>query len=128
MRKFDLIIYGSTGFTGRYVVERLAETILKHRLPTQWAVAVRNVPKMMEYLDEIEHNTKILGLKKRVTVLEANVDNPQSMKKAFEQGKLVMNCIGPYSLLGEPVVKACIDSRKLPFFLSFPSQFFSINL
>ena len=110
MRKFDLIIFGATGFTGRFVVERLAATVCRDRLPTRWAIAVRDVNKMRHYLRQIESATGITNLQRDVTVLEADVRNATSMRKAFEQATLVMNCIGPYSLLGEPVVQACINS------------------
>jgi len=112
MRKFDLIVFGATGFTGRYVVERLAQTVEKYRLPLRWAIAIRNPDKMQRYLAEIESTTRIGDLRRKVSLLEADVKNLDSMRNAFQQGTLVMNCIGPYSLLGEPVVRACIDSSK----------------
>lgn len=112
MRKFDLIIFGATGFTGRYVVERFAQTVTKYGLPTRWAVAVRNPAKMRQFLGEMEAATGIANLPDKVPLIEADGGNVASMKKAFAQGTLVMNCIGPYSLLGEPVVQACIDSSK----------------
>lgn len=110
MKRFDLIVFGATGFTGRYVVERLAQTVQKYALPMRWAIAVRNPDKMKQYLGEIESSTGIANLHSKVTLLEADVKDQGSMRDAFQQGTLVMNCIGPYSLLGEPVVKACIDS------------------
>ncbi len=110
MRKFDLIIFGATGFTGRYVVERFAQTVQKFSLPTRWAIAVRNTIKMKQYLGEMEASTGIANLKDKIPIIEANGSDVKSMSKAFQNANLVMNCIGPYSLLGEPVVKACIDS------------------
>ena len=112
MRKFDLIIFGASGFTGRYVVERFAQTVEKYGLSTRWAVAVRNKNKMKQYLGEMEASTGIANLQSKVSLIEADVSDIGSMRKAFQQGNLVMNCIGPYSLLGEPVIKAAIDSRK----------------
>lgn len=111
MRKFDLIIFGATGFTGRYVVERFAQTVQKFSLPTRWAIAVRNTTKMKQYLGEMEASTGIANLKDKIPIIEANGSDVKSMSKAFQNANLVMNCIGPYSLLGEPVVKACIDSK-----------------
>lgn len=110
MRKFDLIIFGATGFTGRYVVERFAQTVEKFGLTTRWAIAVRNTTKMKQYLGEIEATTGIANLKDKVPIIEANGSDVKAMTKAFQNSTLVMNCIGPYSLLGEPVVKACINS------------------
>ena len=112
MRKFDLILFGATGVTGRYVVERMARTVEKYGLATRWAIAARNPNKMKQYLGEMEATTGIANLQSKTTVLQADVNDVNSMRKSFQQGTLVMSCIGPYSLLGEPVVRACIDASK----------------
>ncbi|KAH9406728.1 hypothetical protein TYRP_012986 [Tyrophagus putrescentiae] len=93
MRKFDLIIFGASGFTGR------------------WAIAVRSPAKMRAYLREMEARTGVADLEAKVPVLAADVTDLASMRRAFSQGQLVMSCIGPYSLLGEPVLRAAIDAR-----------------
>lgn len=112
MKNFDLIIFGATGFTGRFVIERMVETVKKYNLPIKWAIAVRNKEKMKCYLDEMEPITGVVDLHRKISIYEADVNNFGSMTKAFGQSKLVLNCIGPYSLLGEPVVKACVESKS----------------
>lgn len=116
MRKFDLIIFGASGFTGRYVVERLVQQTLlqkssSNHQPTMWAIAVRSPAKMRAYLREMEARTGVADLEAKVPVLAADVTDLASMRRAFSQGQLVMSCIGPYSLLGEPVLRAAIDAR-----------------
>lgn len=111
MRKFDLIIFGATGFTGRYIVERLVQTLQKTGLPTRWTIAVRNPTKMKAYLKQMETTTGVTDLENKIPVLAADINDYTSMKKVFADGTLVMSCIGPYSLYGEPVVRACIDSK-----------------
>lgn len=111
-KAFDLLVFGATGVTGRYVVEKLAETLHKRHLPIRWAIAVRNPEKMKTQLRQMEATVGITDLANQIPVMRADVNDATSMKKAFGSAKLVLNCIGPYSLLGEPVVKACVNSSK----------------
>ena len=38
----------------------------------------------------------------------ANVDVPGSLQRMAASSRLVLNCVGPYRLWGEPVVAACV--------------------
>ncbi|OTF77725.1 hypothetical protein BLA29_000651 [Euroglyphus maynei] len=109
-KQFDLLIFGATGFTGRFVVERLVQTIDRYGLKDfRWAVAARNVNQLRQYLRDTE---QYLGRKfaHELEIFETDIESEQSLRQVFARSKLVMNCVGPYSLLGEPVIKACLDS------------------
>lgn len=111
-KQFDLLIFGATGFTGRFVVERLVQTIQNYGLKDfRWAVAARNINQLRKYLDDTE---QYLGKKfaHKLDIFQTDIESEQSLRDAFARSKLVMNCVGPYSLLGEPVLKACLDSGK----------------
>ncbi|KAH9501991.1 saccharopine dehydrogenase-like oxidoreductase [Dermatophagoides farinae] len=110
-KQFDLLIFGATGFTGRFVVERLVQTIEHYGLNDsfRWAVAARNVVQLRRYLHEIEQYTGIKFVHK-LDIFETDIEREQSLRNVFARSKLVMNCVGPYSLLGEPVIKACLDT------------------
>lgn len=112
-KQFDLLIFGATGFTGRFVVERLVQTIEHYGLNDsfRWAVAARNVVQLRRYLHEIEQYTGIKFVHK-LDIFETDIEREQSLRNVFARSKLVMNCVGPYSLLGEPVIKACLDTGK----------------
>ena len=108
MTKIDLLIFCATVFTGQYVVETLAKTIHKYRLPITWAVASRNAQGSKQCLQNV---SALTGNKLNdIPVFEANVNDLNSMNTAFKKCTLVLNCIGPYSLLGEPVMQSCIES------------------
>ncbi len=47
--KYDLVVFGATGFTGQYVVEEIARTIEEESGLT-WAVAGRNMKKLQDVL------------------------------------------------------------------------------
>lgn len=47
MKKYDLIIYGATGCTGKYVILNLHNYIKKYNLNIKWAIAGRSKEKLM---------------------------------------------------------------------------------
>jgi len=46
--KYDIVVYGASGFTGQFVVEELARTITEEHLT--WAVAGRDKQKLQAVL------------------------------------------------------------------------------
>lgn len=105
VREFDFMVFGATGYTGKYVVEYIAK-IEEQQL--KWAVAGRSSAKVKEVLEEV---SSITG--KNVTdiaIFEADVTNEESLATMCQKAKLILNCVGPFRLYGEPVVKACIQN------------------
>ncbi len=61
-RKFDLIVFGATGFTGKYVVETIVKTLSSSTPPGEpftWAIAGRSISKLATILEEISGRTGI---------------------------------------------------------------------
>lgn len=54
-RKFDMIVFGATGFTGQYVAEEVARIAEEEKV--SWAVAGRNVEKLKKILENVEKAT-----------------------------------------------------------------------
>jgi short subunit dehydrogenase-like uncharacterized protein len=57
-KKFDLIVFGASGFTGKYVVETIVKTIKS--TPGEkftWAVSGRSASKLQNILDEVTQKT-----------------------------------------------------------------------
>lgn len=103
-RPLDVIIFGATGFTGKYTIYegiKLLEGL-------KWGVAGRSKEKLAKILTEIGKKAD-KDLSETPTVV-ADVKDPESLKKMAEQCRIVVNCCGPYRFYGEPVVKACIEA------------------
>ena len=53
--KYDLVVFGATGFTGQYVVEEVARVAKlekeKSNVPIKWAIAGRNKDKLAKVLE-----------------------------------------------------------------------------
>lgn len=62
-RKFDLVVFGATGFTGQYVAEEVARIAEEENVT--WAVAGRNENKLKVILENVEKST---GRKKKSKV------------------------------------------------------------
>lgn len=112
-REFDAVVFGASGFTGQYVVEEMAlsmdmDSLYKHN-NLKWAVAGRNKDKITQVLNEVAINTK-LGWCNQVPIIEADINNYDSILDMCKRTRLIINCVGPYRFFGEPVVKACVEA------------------
>lgn len=102
---YDLIILGASGYTGKYVVKE-ALRFLDHPPLKTLALAGRNPTKLTQTLRWASHPNPPL----RIPVLTFNTSDPQSLLSLCQQTKLVLNCVGPFRLYGEPVVAACVET------------------
>lgn len=64
-RKFDIVLYGASGFTGAYVLEEFVKSDYSNRF--KFAVAGRNEQKLRKVLDDVgdligKHKLKFLHL------------------------------------------------------------------
>ncbi|GAV43838.1 saccharopine dehydrogenase family protein [Streptomyces acidiscabies] len=89
-----IAVYGASGFTGRLVVAELAR---------------RGVPVVLVGRDENRLRTAAEGVP-RTEVRHAGVENPSALAAAFADCAAVVNCVAPFELFGEPVVRAAIAS------------------
>ena len=97
-RPYDLVLFGCTGDAGRAV----AAFFGKHAGGTTWALAGRNAKK----LEALRASDAALA---RVPLVVADVGDAASMDAMAKSCDLVVSAAGPYALLGEAVVRACVD-------------------
>lgn len=116
-KKFDVIIFGATGFTGKYAIRNAIE-ILKGM---QWAVAGRNKSKLEETLRD--SGSKMNQDLSQIPIILADVADERSVQEMTKQAKVIVNCCGPYHLYGEVVVKACVESSTSHVDVSGEAQF-----
>lgn len=102
--RYDLVVFGASGFTGKYVVAEINRIAANNTKPLTWAVAGRNK-------DRVESALSSVGVSKNVPFIPADVNDDKSLNEMAAKSKVVLNCCGPYRFLGEAVVKACIKNR-----------------
>jgi short subunit dehydrogenase-like uncharacterized protein len=100
--KFDIVVYGATGFTGQLVAEYLA-THYRDDPQLRWAMAGRNLDKLARVRDAI-------GAPADTPLIVADASDPASLKAMIDQTKSVVTTVGPYLLYGNELVAACAGS------------------
>lgn len=94
IRSYDVIIYGSYGFTGTLIVEHCQKTTLKVLL------SGRDESKLMEQSE-----------KSGYPFLTADVNDHISLVNLLEQGRIVVHCAGPFQFTAKQMVDACLDAE-----------------
>lgn len=100
-RKFDIVLFGATGFTGQLTAEYLA----RHGGESlKWALAGRNHDKLKVVRARL---TDISSACRDLDLIEADVGDAESMQRLAESARVVITTVGPYIRYGEPLVAAC---------------------
>src|SRR3569832_845142 len=100
--KFDIVIYGATGFTGQLVAEYLAASY-KNDKQLKWAMAGRSLDKLKSVRDAI-------GAPADTPLIVADAADPASLKAMIDQTRSVITTVGPYLLYGNELIAACAVS------------------
>jgi short subunit dehydrogenase-like uncharacterized protein len=97
--KFDIIVYGATGFTGQLVAEYLAAHY-RDDSNLKWAMAGRSLDKLASVRDAI-------GAAADTALIVADASDPASLKAMVDQTRSVLSTVGPYQLYGSELVAVC---------------------
>ena len=97
-RRFDVVVFGATGFTGALTAEYLAA----HGPDgLRWALAGRNRAKLEAVRAGLGPGAEALEL------LTADIGDADSIRAVAESTLVVITTVGPYINYGEPLVAAC---------------------
>lgn len=88
-------VYGATGYTGRLVAGEL------RRRNVELVLCGRTAPRLRDLASQLDV---------RAPVRVASVDDLDGLRHSFADCPAVINCAGPFSRLGEPVIKAAVES------------------
>ena len=100
--KFDVVVYGATGFTGQLVAEYLTARY-SHGDKIKWAMAGRSLSKLAAVRD-------VIGAPKDTPLIEAEAGDPNALRSLVGKTKLVLTTVGPYQLYGSELVAACANT------------------
>ena len=97
-RKYQIILYGATGFTGKLCAE-----YLKTNYPDLvWAIAGRNEQKLKELKNE-------LGLECDIFI--ASAEDKAHLDYITTQTDVVLSTAGPFARYSNSLVKSCVDNK-----------------
>ncbi len=95
-RKYDIVLYGASGFTGKQTVEYCRQFA---PAGLRWAIAGRNRSKL--------ETVNSAG----VDVLVADAQDDEALNRIAAQTRVVATTAGPFSLYGTKLVDACVRNR-----------------
>lgn len=107
-RRLDIILFGASGFTGKYCIGEIHRLSKANGKSLTWGIAGRSEAKLKEALSESQE--KIGQDLSSTPIIIADVKDYESLTKMTAQARVVINCCGPYRFFGEPVIKACIET------------------
>ena len=93
-RRFDIVVFGATGFTGALTAEYLARNA---PAGTRWALAGRNAGKLEQVRGRL---VAIDAACAEVPLLHADVEDPGSLREIAVATKVVITTVGPYIRYG----------------------------
>ncbi|MFL6818674.1 MAG: saccharopine dehydrogenase family protein [Bradyrhizobium sp.] len=96
--KFDIVVYGASGFTGKLVAEYFAAHYSGG--DPRWAMAGRSLEKLASVRDAI-------GAPTDTALIQADADDKCSLQAMVEQTNLVLSAVGPYQLYGSELLAIC---------------------
>lgn len=101
-KKFDIVVYGATGFTGQLVAEYLA-TRYRNDAQLKWAMAGRS-------LDKLKSVREAIGAPADTPLIVADASDAASLNAMVAETKSVITTVGPYQLYGNELIAACVAS------------------
>ena len=101
-REFDVIVFGASGYTGKLVAEYMGKEYGNHE-SIRWAIAGRNK-------DKLSSVKKDLNLNERVSIIEVDSTNKDSLDSMTSSAKCILTTVGPYQLYGSSLVQSCSEN------------------
>ncbi|XP_018362845.1 PREDICTED: saccharopine dehydrogenase-like oxidoreductase isoform X2 [Trachymyrmex cornetzi] len=101
--RLDIVIFGATGYTGKYVVKNASQMCKDRKI--KFGIAGRRKEALDAVVKEFALDIE------DVPIILADIKDEESLKKMTERAKILINCCGPYRFYGEPVIKTCITTR-----------------
>ena len=94
-KKYDIVVHGATGFTGKLICEYLSLNNDKERI--KWSISGRNEEKL-----------SAIAKKYNIDYFVADAYNKQSLDIITSKTKLIISVVGPYAIYGKDLIQSCI--------------------
>ena len=98
--KYDVVVWGATGFTGRLVAQHLFQRYGVGADLT-WAIGGRNAARLAAIARELS------GDENGLPVLVGDSNDAASLDRIAAQTRVICSTVGPFALYGSEMVAAC---------------------
>ena len=105
-RKFDLVLYGATGFVGRRAAAYLAQ--VQGRRKPHWAIAGRDAGRLEALREELARDPAAKAVPE---VIVADSGDAAAVAAMAASTRVLVSTAGPYALYGDAIVDACAHQR-----------------
>ena len=105
-KKYDVVLFGVTGFTGKLTVEYL----LKNYDNVPWAACARNQQRAEIVLKEIADSCSKPTSPPPLLTADLVCETPEQeeiLRQIVRQTRVVLTCAGPFEKYGTTLVKLC---------------------
>jgi saccharopine dehydrogenase (NAD+, L-glutamate forming) len=102
-RRYDIVLFGATGFTGRLTARYLA---VHAPAEARLALAGRDLAKLERLRSELAADRS----PERLDLLVADAADAGALAELAGSSRLVISTVGPYLRHGEPLVAACVQA------------------
>ncbi len=106
--KYDLIVFGATGFTGKLVVEYLLKNYGIRNSRFTWAIAGRNKIKLEKLIKSLIHVNKVTI---DIDTFVVDSFDSNSLDILTSSCKVILSTVGPYLKYGLPLIKSCVKNK-----------------
>uniref|UniRef100_A0A7S2D7P4 Saccharopine dehydrogenase NADP binding domain-containing protein n=1 Tax=Alexandrium andersonii TaxID=327968 RepID=A0A7S2D7P4_9DINO len=100
-RTYDIIVWGATGITGALITEHLDELCAAGKCDKKWAISGRNEEKLKKVKKNCKTNPDY------ILVREDHME--EDLDYIAEMCTCIIAAAGPYLMVGEKVVQACVN-------------------
>ena len=105
-RRFDVVLYGATGFVGRRAAAYLAQQKLRPKL--RWAIAGRDAARLAALRDELGADAASVTLPAVIVADSHDIDAVEAMAAST---RVLVSTAGPFAVYGDAIVDACVHQR-----------------
>ncbi|KOM56562.1 hypothetical protein LR48_Vigan10g245400 [Vigna angularis] len=99
--KFDIVILGASGFTGKHVLREALKFLTNFN---SIAIAGRDTSKLAQTLNWAARPNP----PPPIPILAADTADAASLRALCDRARILLNCVGPFRRHGAPVVAACV--------------------
>ena len=97
-RKYEIIVYGATGFTGQICCKYLRDNYKD----LTWAISGRNLEKLEQIKSELNLDCEIVV---------ADGADLEALRSLTGQTKVILSTAGPFARYGSMLVQACVENE-----------------
>lgn len=102
-RRFDLVVFGATGFVGQLVCQALVRQSSQEDL--HWAIAGRSDSKLKALAEVLAAD------RGQIPQIVADAHDATALRALCLQSRVVISTVGPYALYGDTLVQVCAETR-----------------